>query len=113
MYNLPEKNPHLSNQRLEGGRVNIRNFRIPQHPEQHHDLMRNQFVTSVERVGLNQLNRTFEETTTATNNLQREQYDGHYAPTKLIIRVNFSLFFAFSNFNHYILGTFQHQQKYR
>jgi len=30
VYNLPEKNPHLSNQRNDGGRVNVREFRIQQ-----------------------------------------------------------------------------------
>ena len=33
MYNLPEKNPHLSNQRPDGGAVNIRSFRIPKNPD--------------------------------------------------------------------------------
>ena len=28
IYNLPEKNPHLSNERIDGGRVNVRTFKI-------------------------------------------------------------------------------------
>ena len=30
VYNLPEKNPHLSNQRIDGGRINVRDFKIQQ-----------------------------------------------------------------------------------
>ena len=52
MYNLPEKNVHLSNQRLDGGKVNVRSFKIAKRDSSNglEDLMRKQFEGSVVRV---------------------------------------------------------------
>jgi hypothetical protein len=33
MYNMPERNPHLSNHRPEKGKIHIRSFRIPKYPD--------------------------------------------------------------------------------
>ncbi|CDW76811.1 radial spoke head containing protein [Stylonychia lemnae] len=53
MYNLPEKNPHLSNQRVEGGRVNVRSFKIQKFQN---DLLKSQFQSSLERAGFTDRN---------------------------------------------------------
>ncbi len=51
MYNLPEKSAHLSNQRPEGGRVNVRTFKIARRDSSNglEELMRKQFEGSIER----------------------------------------------------------------
>lgn len=52
MYNLPEKNPHLSNQRLDGGKVNVRSFKISKRDSTGgvEELMKGQFLGAADRV---------------------------------------------------------------
>eukprot|EP00347_Sterkiella_histriomuscorum_P014025 403362446 len=85
MYNMPEKNPHLSNQRQEGGRVNVRTFKIQQWKN---DLLKAQFFSSAERAGMTHNVRT--NLSEFKEGAEEERFANLYAPPKIIVRDQFN-----------------------